>query len=149
MAVKGLGHDQPTGLIPNHMTGRAVRRVDRYARRLIMENGISEAIDFFHMEALSAAGPMRIQVDIQLTVRASVLYRLLGIRIGKGLEGAEARTIYRKLIPPRAKTTLTEDDIEVTYPRRANPPLLLAANYHQMRPPIPWLDNKVLHLKFA
>ena len=149
IAVKGLGHDKPTVLITNHMTGSAVRLVDRYARRMIIENVISDAIDFFHMDALSAAVPMSINVDIQLTVMASRLYRLLGIRIGEGLEVAEARTIYRKLIPKRAKITITDHDIEVTYPRRANNPLLLAANYHKMRQPIPWLDNKMLRLKFA
>lgn len=149
IAADGLGHDRPTLLITNQMDASAVRLVDRYARRMIIENVISDAIDFFHMDALSAAVPMKINVDVQLTVMASVLYRLLGLRIGQGFEVAEARTLYRNLVPSMAKVTLTDDEIVVTYPRRANNPHLMQANYHRLRQPIPWLGNKTLRLRFA
>ena len=81
--------------------------MDRYARRMVIENVISDAIDFFHMDALSATVPMKINVDVQLTVIASVLYRLLGLRVGHGFDVAEARTLFRNLVPSRAKITLT------------------------------------------
>ena len=66
--VKGLGHLQPTVLITNQMTLSAVNLVDRYARRMVIENIISDAIDFFHMNALSAAVPIKINVNVQLTL---------------------------------------------------------------------------------
>ena len=147
--VKGLGHDQPTVLITNQEKGSPVRLVDRYARRMVIENVISDAIDFFHIDALSAAVPMKINVDVQLTVMASVLYRLLGLRIGQGFEVAEARTIFRKIVPRRADIALTEREIIVTCPRRAYNPLLMNADYHKLTQPIPWLDNKILKIQFA
>ena len=89
------------------------------------------------MDTLSASVLIKIYVDVQLTVFASVLYRLLGLRIGQGFEVAEARTLYRNLVPSMAKVTLTDDGIVVTYARRANNPLLMKANYHRLRKPIP------------
>ena len=149
IVIAGLGHDQPTVLITNKLKASPVRLVDRYARRMIIENVISDAIDFFHMDALSAAVPMKINVDVQLTVMASVLYRILGIRVGEGLEVAETRTIYRKLVPRHAKVQITDNEIIVTYPRRTNNPYLLNAKYHERSEPIPWLGNKTLRVKFA
>ena len=147
--VKGLGHPQPTVLITNQEKISPVKLVDRYARRMVIENVISDAIDFFHIDALSAAVPMKINVDVQLTVIASVLYRLLGRRIGDGFEVAEARTLFRRLIPKRADIRLTDTHIEVTFPRRAHNPHLIKANYHRLEQPIPWLDNKILKINFA
>ena len=101
------------------------------------------------MDALSAAVPMKINVDVQLTVIASVLYRLLGLRVGQGFEVAEPRTLYRNLISSMANVTLTNDEIVVTYPRRVNNPRLMEANYHRRRQPIAWLGNKIRTLHFA
>ncbi len=86
LLVKNLGHDKPTVLITNQMKRTPRQLIDRYARRMVIENVISDAIDFFHMDALSSAIPMRINVDVQLTVMASVLYRLMGVRVGHGYE---------------------------------------------------------------
>lgn len=149
IAVQDLGHDRPTLLITNQMDTSPARLIDRYARRMIIENVISDAIDFFHMDALSAAVPMKINVDVQLTVIASVLYRLLGLRTGHGFEVAEARTLFQKLVPKRASVTLTQNEIIVTFPRRAHNPQLMQANYHQRQQPIPWLGNKTLRIQFA
>ena len=147
--IRGLGHHQATVLITNQMALSPAKLVDRYARRMVIENVISDAIDFFHMDALSATVPMKINVDVQLTVIASVLYRLLGLRVGHGFDVAEARTLFRNLVPSRAKITLTNQEIIVTYPRRAHNPHLMDANYHNLQQPIPWLNNKILTLKFA
>ncbi len=68
IAVQGLGHDRMIFLITNQMETSAAKLIDRYARRMIIENVISDTIDFFHMDALSATVPMKIHVDVQLTV---------------------------------------------------------------------------------
>ena len=43
----------------------------------LIENGIADSIDFFHMDALSSAVAMKVDCDLQLTLMASSLYRLL------------------------------------------------------------------------
>ena len=147
--VKDLGHDKPTILITNQMKRPASQLVDRYARRMVIENVISDAIDFFHMDALSAAVPMRINVDVQLTVMASVLYRLIGVHAANGYEKAESRTIFRDLVRHSGKVTVTQDEITVRLRSRAKVHYLLAAGYPQMEERVPWLGNKLLRIQFA
>jgi hypothetical protein len=55
-----------------------------------------ERFDFFHMDALSSAVPMKVDRDLQLTLMGSSLgsslYHLLGHEIGQGYERAKSRT---------------------------------------------------------
>ena len=97
-----------------------VRLVDRYVHRMIIEYVISDTISVFPMDALNASVPMKINVDAQLAVIASVLYRLLELRIGRGFEFAEVRTLFQDLAPSIAEVTITDKDIIVSYPRRAS-----------------------------
>ena len=64
IAIKGVGHEKPTLLLTNQLGEPAGRLIDQYARRMLIENAIADAIDFFHMDALSAAVPMKIDLDI-------------------------------------------------------------------------------------
>ncbi len=147
LLVKNLGHDKPTVLITNQMERAPRELIDRYARRMVIENIISDAINFFHMDSLSSVVPMRINVDVQLTVMASVLYRLLGERVGKPYANAEAQTIFRHLVRHLGKVTITKDEIIVQLRARANDNYLIAAGYPELRQKIPWLDNKTLRVK--
>jgi hypothetical protein len=53
---------------------------------MLIENNIEDAIDFFHMDALSSAVALKINCDLQLTLMASSLYRLPAVRVGNGYE---------------------------------------------------------------
>ena len=148
IAVTDLGHEKPTLLLTNQMDEPPARLIDRYARRMVIENTLADAIDFFHMDALSAAVPLQVDLDLQLTLMASSLYRLLGKRVGNGFESAQASTIFRKLVHASASIDITPTEIVVSLGRRANNPLLLAADYAATREPIPWLENRTLKLRF-
>ena len=81
LAVRGLGHIKPTILLTNNTQTGSAALIDRYARRMLVENAIEEFINFFHMDALSAAVPLNIDVDLQLTLIGSALYRMLANRL--------------------------------------------------------------------
>ena len=149
IAIRDLGHERPTLLLTNQMRVPAARLIDRYARRMIIENPIADAIDFFHMDALSAVVPMKVDVDIQLTLMASSLYRILARRLGNGLQTANEQTLFRKAVRARASIEITPDEIVVHLGRRALNPLLLQAGYPEIRQTIPWLENRTLRLRFA
>jgi hypothetical protein len=120
--------------------------IRRYAQRLVIENSIADGIDFFHMDALSSAVAMKVDCDLQLTLIASSLYRLLGQRIGNGYETAKCRHIFRDLVDATAQATITDTAIQVRFQKRAHNPLLLAAGFDKTDLPIPWLDGKRLRL---
>ena len=147
IAITNLGHEKPTLLITNQLNASAATLIDRYARRMIIENTIADAVDFFHMDALSADVPMKIDVDVQLTLMASTLYRTLGYRLQAGMESAKARTIFRKVVHSTATIKLTEQELIVRLNRRANNPRLINAGYGEMRTALPWLDHRTLKLR--
>ena len=149
IAIIDLGHEKPTLLITNEMKGSAAKLIDRYARRMIIENTIADAIDFFHMDALSAAAPLKIGLDVQLTLMASSLYRLLARRISHGYEKRKTRTLFRDLVNYPGTVHITSDEIIVTLGRRANGAALRSTGYHDSTLRVPWLHNRPLTIRLA
>ena len=147
--VTDLGHEDPTFLLTNQLTCPAPSLVGRYARRMIIENTIQDGIDFFHMDALSSAVPMKVDCDLQLTLMASSLYRLLGNQIGKGYEQAKSRTLFRDFVDAHATVDIGAREITVRFQKRAHNPLLLNAGFDKTPIKIPWLRNRLLQLVFG
>jgi transposase-like protein len=149
ITIKDLGHEEPTVLLTNQSRRSAATLVERYARRMIIENGIADAIDFFHMDALSSAVAMKVNCDLTLTLMASSLYRLLGCRIGNGYEVAKSRHIFRDFVQAAARVIITDKEVVVRFQKRAHNPLLLAAGFGQTDIPIPWLGRRRLRLQIG
>lgn len=91
MSVMDLGHEEPAILLTNRLKLGPVPLPTRYAQRMLIENGISEAIQFFHIDALSSMVGMNAGFDMQLTLMASSLYRLMAQRIGREFQHAQAK----------------------------------------------------------
>lgn len=149
IAIKDLGHEEPTILLTNHLSTSPVKLIGRYAKRMLVENGIADAIEFFHMDALSSAVAMKVNCDLMLTMMASSLYRLLGASIGRGYETARSNHIFRDFVDATATIDLTEKEVIVQFQKRAHNPLLLAAGFDKECLPIPWLANRTLRLVFG
>jgi len=147
--ILDLGHEEPTLLMTNQMRRSPAKLIERYAQRMLIENGIADAIDFFHMDALSSAVAMKVNLDVQLTLMASSLYRLLGTEIGGGYEKSKSRHIFRDFVNATAFVMIGEKDILVSFQKRAHNPLLLAAGFDQTDVRVPWLGNKHLCLNFG
>jgi DDE family transposase len=147
--VTDLGHEEPTVLVTNQLTRTAAKLVGRYAQRMIIENSIADGIDFFHMDALSSAVAMKVNCDLQLTLMASSLYRLLAGRIGRGYEHTVSRHLFRDFVDATAEVEITESAIVVRYQKRAHNPLLIAAGFDTTEAVIPWLGRKRLRLVFG
>ena len=139
--VTDLGHEVPTILLTNQLTRMASKLVGRYAQRTIIENSITDGIDFFHMHALSSAVVMKVNCDLQLTLMASSLYRLLAGRIGQGYERAESRHLFRDFVDATAEVNVKESRIVVRYQRRAHNPLLIAVGFNTTDVAISWLGR--------
>jgi hypothetical protein len=149
LTVTDLGHEKPTLLLTNQLTRSPAKLIARYAQRMLIENNIADGIDFFHMDALSSAVAMKVDCDLQLTLMASSLYRLLGSRIGEGYQTAKSRHIFRDFVDATAAVTIGESDIWIRFQKRAHNPYLLAADLHKTDIPIPWLADKRLRFTFG
>ena len=117
--------DQPDLPLTNELDVKPADLVGCHARQTVIENAIAESTDFFHMDALPSAVPLKIDADPQLTLMASTLYRLLGRCLGQGHE--RARQLFERFVGTAAKVRTSERSVEVRLGRRAyNPPLIAA-----------------------
>jgi hypothetical protein len=149
LTVTDLGHEEPTLLLTNELKRSPTHLVGRYAQRMLIENNIEDGIDFFHMDALSSAVALKINCDLQLTLMASSLYRLLAVRVGHGYEAAKSRHLFRDLIDASAEISITEGEVIVRFQKRAHNPLLIAAGFDRTDDVVPWLGKKRLRLVFG
>jgi hypothetical protein len=149
LTIAELGHEEPTLLLTNQLSRSAPHLIGRYAQRMLIENNIEDGIDFFHMDALSSAVAMKVNCDLQLTLMASSLYRLLAVRIGNRYEVAKSRHLFRDFVDASAEISITEGEIVVRFQKRAHNPLLLAAGFDKTDVILPWLGRKRLRLVFG
>lgn len=149
ICVADLGHEEPTILLTNQLTRSPAKLIGRYAKRMIIENSIADGIDFFHMDALSSAVAMKVNCDLQLTLMASSLYRLLGCQVGNGYERVKSDHIFRDFVDASATVTIGEKEIVVRFQKRSHNPLLLAAGFGKTAVRVPWLGRKLLRFVFG
>jgi hypothetical protein len=64
----------------------------------------------------------------------------------RGYADAQARQIFRDLLDMPATVTITENEVNVEFHRRAHLPILLASDLFQKCVPIPWWNNRPLRL---
>lgn len=149
IVVADLGHEEPTLLLTNQLTRSAPKLIGRYAQRMIIENNLADGVDFFHMDALSSAVAMKVNLDLQLTLMASSLYRLLGSEVGNGYKKAKSRHIFRDLVDATATVEINETEVCVRFQKRAHNPLLIAAGFAKKDVTVPWLAKKRLRFIFG
>lgn len=149
IAVTDLGHEEPTLLLTNQLRRSAPMLIQRYAKRMLIENNIADGVGFFHMDSLSSAVALKVNCDVQLTLMGSSLYRHLAQRLGHGYDCATSRHIFRDFINATATIVLSERNVTVCFQKRAHNPLLLAAGFGKTDIPIPWLGNRRLRFDFG
>ena len=142
--VLDLGHEEPTVLLTNQ-TVSAAKLITRYAQRMLIENALSDSVRFFHLDALSSAVGLRVDLDMALLVIASGLYRLLGRQM-RGYGDSQARQIFRDLLDLPAEVTITDRQIVVRLQRRAHLPIIRASGLLERAVEVPWWQGMPLRL---
>ena len=144
MFIEDLGHDEPTILLTNERRS-AAKVITRYAQRMLIENALSDAVRFFHMNALTSAVGLKVDFDMALLVIASGLYRLLAKKM-RGYSDAQARQVFRDLVDMPATVSVAEDEVVVRLHRRAHLPIVLASGLLDTPVPVPWWGGRPLRL---
>ena len=145
MFIQDLGHEDPTILLTNQRHTPAKALVTRYAQRMLIENALSDAVRFFHIDALSSAVGLKVDFDMALLVLASGLYRLVAQRM-RGYGDAQARQIFRDLIDMPADVEVSDKEVTVSFHRRAHLPIILASNLVEKPVAVPWWNGLPLRL---
>jgi hypothetical protein len=147
LVIVDLGHDEPTILLTNDLESAPGPLITRYAQRMLIENGIAEAIHFFHLDALSSMVDLKVDFDLQITLMASTLYRLLAERLPETYRRAQAKTIFGNLLDVGGKVEITDHHVVVTLDHRAHNPILAESGLLERPTPMPWFFGKELLLR--
>jgi transposase len=143
--VKDLGHELPTIIITNDKNSSCSDLISRYALRMLIENSIASAVDFFHTSALSSSVAIRIDLDVLLTLVGQATYQMFAQHL-RGYEHSGARVVFRKFIDTPAKIFIRQKEIEVRLNKRANNPILLHSGFVNSPFRLPWLQNKIIRI---
>ena len=147
LLIRDLGHDEPTILLTNDLKSSAKSIITRYARRMLIENGLADQVDFFHLDALSSALALNVDFDVLLTVIASGVYRIFASSL-RGFEHARARQVFRRFLDTTARVTVRDNEVTVRLPRRAHNPILIDGGLiGKASGPIPWWGGRTLRVE--
>jgi len=144
--IKELGHEQPTVLLTNDFRATPAALIIRYARRMLIENGLADAVNFLHLDALSSAVALNVSFDVLLTTIATGLYRLAALKL-RGFERAQPRQIWRRFLKSPAHVRVTPSEVVVELPRRAHNPILIASGLLDERTIVPWWEGRRLRFE--
>ncbi len=149
LSILDLGHEDPTILLTNDMRATPATLITRYAQRMLIENGIAEAIHFFHIDALSSMVALKVDFDLQLTLMASSLYRLFARHLPENYHNATAKVLFDSLLDVTGKVQIEDRQVIVTLDKRAHNPYLVDSGLADHPTPMPWLEGKELVIQFA
>ena len=146
--VRGNGREKPSFLISNDFNMSLDLLVGHYARRWRVENGIAEAVKFFHLNALSSPIVVKVHFDISLTMIADTLYTMLAKKL-RGFEHCDAPTVYRHFVRGKGIIEVDGRTINVMYPRRAHNPILRQVPWNTLPLRLPGFDRTKCNLHFS
>jgi hypothetical protein len=148
LIVTGLGRDQPTVIITNdhQITTRAL--IERYARRMTIEQRLAEIIQAFCADALSSAVNLNVDLDVALCVLAQALTAAFRLRLPGNYAHATPDTLQRRFLDTPGEIISDGTSITVKINRRAYSPVLRHADL-PAGTTVPWWDGRQLHFEFA
>jgi len=145
--MRGNGREKPAFIITNDQEAPVELIVGNYARRWRVENGIAEAVKFFHLNALSSPILIKVHFDIVMTMIADTLYSRLAQNL-RGFEACDAPKLYRDFVKGKGEVAVRGGQISITYPRRAHNPILRAVPWQRLPQKIPWLNDAPINFHF-
>jgi hypothetical protein len=148
LIVTGLGRDAPTVIITNddQITTRAL--IERYARRMTIEQRLAEIIQAFCADALSSAVNLNVDLDVVLCVLAQALLAAFRLRLPGNYAHATPDTLQRRFLDTPGEILHDGTSITVKINRRAYSPVLREATL-PADTTVPWWGGRQLHFEFA
>jgi hypothetical protein len=146
--VTGLGRDTPTVIITNDHDTPTKQLIERYARRMTIEQRLAEIIRAFHLDALSSAVNLNVDLDVVLCVLAQAICAAFRGRLGTNYQHATPDVLQRRFLDTPGQIIHHADAITVRINRRAYSPVLRQADL-PTDTIVPWWGNRRLHFEFA
>jgi len=145
LIVTGLGREAPTVIITNDRISSAKQIIERYARRMGIEQRLAESIRSFHLDALSSSVPLNVDLDVVLSVLAGAVCASLRRRL-VGYNNATPDTLQRRFLSTAGRIVNQGDGVLVRLKRRTYSPVLRHADIPEVA--VPWWGGRTLRFEF-
>ena len=147
LIITGLGRDAPTVIITNDRDTTTKKLIERYARRMRIEQRLAETIRAFHLDSLAGAVNLNIDLDVALSITAGAVCTALRRRL-PGYASATPDTLQRRFIETSGKIIYDDGRITVRLDRRTYSPVLRQSDIPTTTT-VPWWNNRELHFEYA
>lgn len=141
IAITGHGKIKPALIITNDFELTTQEIVRKYARRWLIEKGISEQIEFFHLNRVTSSMVIKVDFDLTMTILAHNLYRIFALELER-YSSFTAERIYEKFIVNNGSIDIAGDHIQVELKKKRDLPQLLEMMRGNEELKYPWLENK-------
>lgn len=145
LVVTGLGREAATVIITNDRVATAKQLIERYARRMNIEQRLAESIRSFHLDALAGSVPLNVDLDVALSVLAGAVCASLRRRL-TGYHHATPDTLQRRFLSTTGLIVNNGESILVQLNRRTYSPVLRQADLPEVA--VPWWGGRTLRFEF-
>lgn len=140
ITITGHGKIKPALVITNDFDIRIEKVVRKYCRRWIVEKGISEQIEFFHLNRVSSSMVIKVDFDLTMTILAHNIYRLFANDMERYSDFSD-ESIYEKFIDNNGNVEIGQDSIVIELKKKRDLPQILEMMKKHENLKYPWLNN--------
>ena len=144
--VSGNGHEKEAFIITNDRDRTAAQIIRQYGKRWNVEKGISEQIEFFHLNSLSSSIVVKVDFDLTMTVAAHNFYRIMAQEL-IGFENETSGSLNSKFFNNGGQFKIEKDSIIIEMKKKRHIQILMEAISGYKNVKIPWLENRKLKFR--
>lgn len=139
--VSGNGHEKEAFIITNDRDRTAAQIVRQYGKRWNVEKGISEQIEFFHLNSLSSSIVVKVDFDLTMTIAAHNFYRIMACEL-TGFENETSASLNSKFFNNGGRFKVEDDSIIIEMKKKRHLQILMEFLQKYRNVKIPWLENR-------
>jgi len=140
ITITGHGKIKPALIITNDFEISSEKIVRKYCRRWIVEKGISEQIEFFHLNRLSSSMVIKVDFDLTMTILAHNIYRLFALDLERYSAFSDER-IYGKFIANSGSVQIDGKVINIELKKKRDLPQIIEMMKNSDHTEYSWLNN--------
>ena len=138
------GKIKPAVILTNDFDLSVEAIVRKYARRWLVEKGIAEHIDFFHLNRVSSSMVIKVDFDLVMSILAHNLYRLLAMSLER-YRHMSAERIYNKFVSNNGDIVIEPSEIRIDLKKKRELPQLLEYLEKSKNVAYPWIENRKIN----
>ena len=139
--VSGNGHEKEAFILTNDRKRTASQIIRQYGKRWNVEKGISEQIEFFHLNKLSSSIVIKVDFDLTMTIAAHNFYRIIGMEL-IGFENETSGSLNSKFFNNGGQFKIENDSITIEMKKKRHLQILMEVLQKYKNVKIPWLENR-------